>query len=85
MTEDPRESLKKAGDLIREGRTKSARAILLEILREDPENAQAWFMLSYTIPDLEKQINAVQQAMRLKPDSEKARQRLLELGGEIAG
>ncbi|MFN2144185.1 MAG: hypothetical protein ACK2T7_02480 [Anaerolineales bacterium] len=83
MVEDSKESLNKAGDLIREGRTKSARAILLDILREDPEDAQAWFMLSYTIPDLERQISAVQRAVRLKPESEKARQRLVDLGGEL--
>jgi len=83
MTEDPKESLNKAGDLIREGRMKSARALLLSILREDSENAQAWFMLSFTIPDLERQLNAVQRAVRLKPESDKLRQRLLDLGGEL--
>jgi hypothetical protein len=83
MESNPKESLIKAGKLIREGRTKSARAILLQVLREDQENAQAWFMLSYTIPDLEKQIYAVKQALIHKPDSAKAQQRLIDLGGDI--
>lgn len=79
----PQESLIKAANFIKEGRTKSARSILLSILREDKENAQAWFMLSYSIPDLEKQIFAVKQALIYKPDSAKAQRRLSDLTGEL--
>ncbi|MCB2178754.1 hypothetical protein KQH61_05010 [bacterium] len=75
-------SLKQAASHIRAGDIKSARTILVALLREEPDNAQAWFMLSYAVPKLEKQIYSVQQTLRLEPDNEKAQRRLAKLTGQ---
>ncbi len=75
-------ALKQAANFIRGGDTKSARGILIPLLREDPDNGQAWFMLSYAVPRLDKQIYALQQTLRVDPTNEKAQRRLAKLGGE---
>lgn len=76
-------SLKQAADLIKAGRTKPARALIIEVLREDPDNAQAWYMLSFSVPRTDRQIYALEQTIRLAPDHQKAIDRLKKLGGNL--
>ena len=59
--QDTKALLEQAAGHLRAGETKAARNILLQILREDNRNAQAWFMLSFAVPDTEKQINALKK------------------------
>lgn len=75
-------SLKQAANFIRSGDIKSARNVLIQILRDDPDNAKAWFMLSYAVPKLEKQVFALQQSLRVDPFNEKAQRRYTKLTGE---
>jgi hypothetical protein len=82
MTDKHSNILDQAAKRLRAGDQRAARAILVQLLREDPENAQAWYMLSFTVPVVEKQIYALQQAVRFRPDSQKALARLRHLGGE---
>ena len=81
MNQDTRNALKKAAGFIKSGNTKSARAILINILREEPENAQAWYMLSFSVPVKDKQIYALQQVLTLDPNHQKAISRLKKLSG----
>lgn len=82
MEKDHIELLKEAAALIRQGNTKSARQIIISVLREDQDNFQAWYMLSFAVPVEEKQIEAVQRALLVSPDNPKALERLKKLGGE---
>ncbi|MEJ2485027.1 MAG: hypothetical protein P8Y68_04760 [Anaerolineales bacterium] len=77
-------SLKQAAELIKTGKTKPARGLIINVLREDPENAQAWYMLSFTVPKIDKQIYALQQVIRLVPDHQKAIDRLSKLSDATA-
>jgi len=74
--------LKEAAALIRQGNTKSARQIIISVLREDQDNFQAWYMLSFSVPVVDKQIEALQRALLVSPDHPKALERLSKLGGE---
>ncbi|MEN8240304.1 MAG: hypothetical protein ABFS17_00145 [Chloroflexota bacterium] len=71
--------LKQAAGLIKEGKLKSARKILVELLRDHPEVDQAWYMLSFTVPVLDRQIYALEQALKVNPNNDKALTRLLKL------
>jgi len=82
MDKDHIELLKEAAALIRQGNTKSARQIIISVLREDQDNFQAWYMLSFAVPVEDKQIEAVQRALLISPDNPKALERLKKLGGE---
>jgi hypothetical protein len=69
-------SIKKALELIRSGKMDAARPILLEILKKDENIEQAWFLLSYTLPPGEKQEYALNQALKINPEFDRARDRL---------
>ena len=81
-SQEAKSLLEQAAVQLKEGNTKSARSLILQVLREDEENAQAWFMLSFSVPVADKQIYALQQALRYKPGSKKIFDRLQSLGGE---
>jgi hypothetical protein len=78
------ESIKQALELIRAGKMDAARPILLEILRQDESIEQAWFLLSYTLPTGEKQEFALNQALSINPEFDRARDRLDEVRQETA-
>jgi hypothetical protein len=73
--------LKRAADLLRAGKAEQAQPILVEILRENPNNPQAWFMMSYALTEPERQRYALEQALRADPYFSRARERLDKLGG----
>ncbi len=76
--------LKKAADLIRKGRIDKAQILLVKFLRSEPNHAQAWYLLSFTLADHQKKQYALQQALRADPQFERAQQRLLALRGQAA-
>jgi hypothetical protein len=82
MNQDAIEGLKNAAALLKTGNSKAARQIIIQILREDANNTQAWYMLSFAVPRQDKQIQALQQLLQIDPNHEKAQKRLQKLGGD---
>src|SRR3990172_10258178 len=76
MDSKAKKSLEKALDYLRNGRTDKARPIIADVLKRDPGIEEAWYLLSFTIGDPSKQIYALEQALRLNPENEKAAARL---------
>lgn len=76
FNDDP---LNEAFALIREPNLPEARKLLVELLRLNDENAEAWFLLSYVVPEHERKEFALRQAIRLKPDYAGAIERLRDL------
>lgn len=74
--------LKQIADLIRAGKADVARAQLVELLRTEPANAQAWYLLSFVLDDPQRRQYALLQALKAQPDFERARERLRTLRGE---
>lgn len=83
MEQNLSKSIKRALELIQSGKADAARPILLEILREDENIEQAWFLLSYTLPPGEKQEYALNQALSINPEFDRARDRLDQIRQEI--
>lgn len=79
MDEIVANAIQKAADLIREGELNSAKPLLTEILKRNDQIEQAWFLLSYTLPDTEKSIYALEQAIKINPEFDKASERLEKL------
>ncbi|MEX2161091.1 MAG: hypothetical protein WD751_04175 [Anaerolineales bacterium] len=75
-------SLKKALGWIRAGKVNNARRLLVEFLRTDPNNAQAWYLLSYTLEDTQRKQYALMQALQSEPRFQLALSRLAKLRGE---
>ncbi|MBN1230294.1 MAG: hypothetical protein JXA19_00350 [Anaerolineales bacterium] len=68
--------LQLAYDLLKSGKRNEARPILINILRENEDVEEAWFMLSVCVADPAKQKKALEQVLRINPQNEKAKQRL---------
>ena len=76
MEQNLANSVKQALKLIQSGKPDAARPILLEVLKQDEKIEQAWYLLSFTLPRGEKQEYALNQALRINPDFDRARERL---------
>ena len=79
MPQTENQELSKALALIKQGQHQKARTILIDILQKDSDNAQAWFMLSRCITNLDKRIDALKQGLNVDPQNEGARKELEKL------
>jgi len=71
--------LKEAVEKIRAGDRESGKRILIEILRSDPQNEQAWLWLAITFRDPEKRRESLERVLRLNPDNQQAKKLLQKL------
>jgi hypothetical protein len=82
MVKKTEDILRNAIRQIKAGKGGKARPELVSLLRREPENSQAWYLLSFALDDPQRQQYALLQALRVKPDFEKASKRLSRLRGE---
>jgi peptide/nickel transport system permease protein len=81
----PQDALQEAMAHARAGDTGQANEILAVHLRRQPRDARAWFLLSYTLDDPEKQLYALRRVLELDPDNRAARAELRRrTGGKAA-
>lgn len=64
--------------LVKSGQRREARSLLLEILKTDPENEQAWLWLSGVVGK-EKQIYCLEKVLSINPNNQTARKALVRL------
>ncbi len=76
------DQLRRAYDLIRQGQKEEAAAILQPILKTDRGNADAWWLLANALTDPAKQIQALNQVLKLRPNDQRAEKMLGRLEGE---
>jgi len=63
----------------RAGRTDIAQNLLAQLIRENPDDANAWFLMGYLVDAPDRQVLYLQKAVDLDPDHAIARQRLVQL------
>jgi len=73
---DPQNLLKQAAKAVQEGNFTVARAILSDILKANPNNADAWYIAAFATNEREQKIRALERALNIDPSHEKARQLL---------
>lgn len=71
--------LREAVEKIRAGDRESGRRLLIEILRADPQNEQAWLWLAITFRDPEKRRESLERVLKLNPDNQQAKKLLQKL------
>lgn len=76
------DQLRRAYDLIRQGQKEEAVAILQPILRSDRDNADAWWLMANALTDPARQIQALNQVLRLRPSDQRAQKMLARLEAE---
>ncbi len=71
------ERLRQAAELLRAGRQKKARRLLIELVEENELHEQAWLLLSAATDSLEDQLTALRNTLYINPHNQKAKQRLI--------
>jgi peptide/nickel transport system permease protein len=62
--------------LVKETRLEEARLLLAEIIRRDPNNEQAWHLLSFALTDHGQQAYALRRVLGINPNNRAARSQL---------
>ncbi|MBN2045545.1 MAG: hypothetical protein JW757_11035 [Anaerolineales bacterium] len=71
--------LVKAINLLKDGDKKSAVLLLANVLKKEPHLVQAWYLLGLAVEAEAQKIKAFEQALKLDPEHEKARNALAKL------
>jgi hypothetical protein len=71
--------LQQAISAYRAGHRGKARALLLTYVEKDQQNELSWLLLSNLMPDLDDRIIALENALTINPNNEKAAQQLWKL------
>ncbi len=81
MTErfDNVQKLAQVKQALKDRQIATARELLLQILRTDPDNVEAWFISSYVTNDRARQIESLERALRIDQNYAPARTRLEKL------
>jgi ferric-dicitrate binding protein FerR (iron transport regulator) len=72
--------LKRAEALLQSGQREGARASLVTILRRNPKNEHAWYLLGLALDSPPQKVYAFERVKRLNPSHQKAGQQLRRLG-----
>jgi len=83
MAQKSTDTLTRAAELLRSGYQADARGLLVDFLKENPNSAKGWWLMSFAVDDLEQQISCVNRILLLQPDHRKAQARLAALKGEF--
>jgi tetratricopeptide (TPR) repeat protein len=75
-------ALHRAQKLIKAQKLEAAQIHLVNYIKKDPNNSQAWYLLSYTEATTRGKINDLRQALRIQPHFPSAENRLNELSKE---
>jgi hypothetical protein len=65
--------------LARQGNKSQAQELLKQVLRRNPDNAEAWVVLAQLVENREEAISSMRRAVRLRPDNQRARRYLDQL------
>lgn len=71
--------LQQALTAIRVGQTAEARTLLVQVVKTNRQNTQAWFLLSYVVETTTQRIECLQRALAIQPDYQPAQNRLSKL------
>ncbi len=70
------DQLRQAYELIRQGQKEEAVVLLQPILRSDRNNADAWWLMANALTDPAKQVQALNEVLRLRPNDARAEKML---------
>lgn len=79
MSGNSHELIQQAIDQMRSGNKENARIILSRIVRQEPNNARAWFLLSQIAAKQEESQYCLEQVLRIIPNNDQAKNKLSQL------
>jgi hypothetical protein len=86
MTAPLPEGLQQAADYIKAGQLQQAQPLLVRYIKQQPESADAWYLMSLVVPQPNQQIDCLQRVLRYNPAHRQAQARLVEvMTGHLPG
>jgi len=82
MNQEAKTNLYEAFNRLKAGEPQAAQAILIPILKSDPNLAEAWYLLSFSVQEDQQKIYALRRALQINPNFEDAQVRLITLEKE---
>ncbi len=76
MSDQTRQQLQQALELIKSGQREQARALLESVVKADPNNADAWWIMATAVTSPAAMRDALQNVLRIRPDYPNAQQML---------
>ena len=78
--------LQQAADYIKAGQLQQAQPLLVRFIKQQPDSADAWYLMSFVVPQPAQQIDCLQRVLRYNPSHRQAQARLVEvMTGQGAG
>jgi tetratricopeptide (TPR) repeat protein len=74
--------LKQAITLAKEGKRQEAGRVVRAVLKQDPNNIDAWWMMANLLEDRDKALKCVEKVLEINPNHRPARKKLQELRPE---
>ncbi len=75
------QQLQQAFQLIKDGQRQEAAQILVPIVRAEPNNADAWWLLANAVTNEEQQRRALEKVLSIRPGDDRAQKKLSQLTG----
>ncbi len=79
MAVDPH--LQAAAQLISKGQINEAKQIISQVIKSDNQNADAWYLAASIMDEPDRQIQALERALAINPNHERAQHALTQLTG----
>lgn len=76
------ELIKQAISQAKAGNKAQAKKMLAQVVKQEPQNARAWYLLSYVVDNKEQAVFCINKVLEVVPGNEQAQGRLQELRGE---
>ncbi len=71
--------LQQAADYIKAGQFQQAQPLLVKYIKQQPDSAEAWYLMSFVVPQAGQQIDCLQRVLRYNPAHRQAQARLVEV------
>jgi hypothetical protein len=72
-------TLRKAYELFRAGKQSEAQAIIVPLVKANPNLVEAWYLLGLTLADPRRRLSAFQQVLRIDPTNQAAQKQIAQL------
>jgi tetratricopeptide (TPR) repeat protein len=72
-------ALREAFELFRAGKQSEAQAIIVQLIKANPNLAEAWYLLGLTLADPQRKLSAFQQVLRIDPANQAAQKQIAQL------
>ncbi len=79
MTAPLPEGLQQADDYIKAGQIQQAQPLLVRYIKQHPDSAEGWYLMSFVVPQQAQQIDCLQRVLRYDPTHRHAQARLVEV------